>query len=179
MINFQLIMNWLDILLVIFVIAGFFKGYKDGFIRQIVFFFALIAAIYLCSKIAVNVRAYMIQTDWFDEFTANIFSYILAFVMIAGIVTFAGWIIHKMISATPLSLFNHFAGAVFGLIITMLLLSLTLNIVERLDHRSSLISQETKMESRFYFYIRDLVPEIYPIDMFILMEEEKKEEILI
>ena len=172
-------MNWLDIVLIILVVAGFIKGYKDGFIRQVVFFFALIAAIYLCSKIAVNVKIYLTQTDWFPESTVTILSFVLAFIMIAGIVTFAGWIIHKMISATPLSLFNHLAGAAFGLIITLLLLSLTVNIIERLDNRSSLISQETKAGSRFYYSVRDIIPAIYPIDLFILQKEEKKEGIVI
>ena len=172
-------MNWLDIVLVILVIAGFFKGYKDGFIRQIVFFFALIAAIYLCSKVAINVRIFLIQTDWFPESSVTLFSFILAFIMISGIITFAGWIVHKMISATPLGLFNQLAGAAFGLIITILLLSLILNIIEGLDNRSSLISQKTKAESRFYYYVRDIIPEIYPIDLFILQQEEKKEGIVI
>jgi membrane protein required for colicin V production len=172
-------MSWLDIILPVLVVAGFIKGYKDGFIRQIVFFFALIAAIYLCSKVAVTVREYLSRTDWFTEFTVNVLSYILAFIMIVAIITLAGWIIHKMISVTPLSLFNHLAGAAFGLIVTMLLLSLTLNLIEGLDHRSALISQETKAKSRFYYYVRDLIPVIYPVDLFISKEEEKKEGVLI
>lgn len=167
-------MNWLDITLVVLVIAGGIKGYTDGFIRQIVFFFALVAAIHLSSKVAVNVREYVIQTAIFEEPAATIISYILAFVMIAGIVTLAGWIIHKMISATPLSLFNQLAGAAFGLIVTLLILSLTLNIIEGVDHHSALISQKTKAESRFYFYIKNIIPDIYPIDLFILQEEIKK-----
>ena len=169
-------MCWLDIVLVILVAAGFIKGFKDGFIRQIVFFFALIAAIYLCSKVAINMRAFLILKDWFPESTVTLFSYILAFIMISGIITLAGWIIHKMISATPLGLFNKIAGAAFGLIVTMLLLSLTLNIIEVFDDRSSLIPQETKSESRFYYHIRDIIPGIYPIDLFILKEEERKEQ---
>jgi len=167
--------NWLDIVLVVLVVAGFIKGYKDGFIRQIVFFFALIAAIYLCTKVAVNLREYVLQTNWFqDEHSVTIASNILAFIMIAGVITMAGWIIHKMISATPLSLFNHLAGAALGLVGTMLLLSLTLNIIAVLDTRSSLIPQETKAESRFYDYVKDIIPGIYTLDLFISHKNETK-----
>jgi membrane protein required for colicin V production len=122
------------------------------------------------------VREYLIGADWFPESAVTIFSYIFAFIMIAGIITLAGWIIHKMISVTPLSLFNHIAGAVFGLIVTLLLLSLTLTVIEGLDDRSALISEETKTESRFYYVVRDIIPGIYPIDLFIIKKEEKKEE---
>jgi membrane protein required for colicin V production len=167
-------MNWLDIVLICLAIAGFIKGYSDGFIRQIVFFLALIAAIYLCSNIAVNVRDYVIQTGWFTEPVITYISYILAFILIVGIITLAGWIIHKMISVTPLSLLNHLAGAVLGLIITMLFVSLALNIMEGLDRRSTIISPETKAESRFYVYVKDIVPNIYPLDLFIFDKEEEE-----
>jgi membrane protein required for colicin V production len=164
-------MNWLDIVCIVLIIAGFIKGYKDGFIRQVVFFLALIAAIYLCSQVALGTREYVIQAGWFREPVVTLLSYILAFIMIAGIITLAGWIIHKMISVTPLSLLNHLAGSLLGLIVTVLLLSLTLNVVEGLDRRSALISRETKVESQFYFYLKDIVPAIYPIDLFIWNEE--------
>lgn len=164
-------MNWLDIVLIVLVIAGFIKGYSDGFIRQVVFFLALIAAIYLCSQVAMKLREYLISIDLFPENTITIASFILAFIMIAGIIILAGWIIHKMISATPLSLPNHLVGALLGLIVTALLISLTLNVLEGLDRRSALLSQETKAESRFYFYFKDLVHTAYPVDLFIWNEE--------
>ncbi|MDR2233064.1 MAG: CvpA family protein [Tannerella sp.] len=167
-------MNWLDIVLVIIAAAGLFKGYKDGFIRQIVFFLGLIAAIYLCSKVAVKISEYIIQTGWFPIETVGYIAYILAFILILGIVTMLGWIIHKMISATPLSLFNQLAGAVLGLLVTVLLLSLTLNIMEGLDRTSALISRETKVESRFYIYCRDIVPDFFAIEIFNWYENEVK-----
>ena len=166
-------MNWLDIVIVILVVAGVIKGYSDGFIRQIVFFFALIAAIYFCTQVAVNVRGYVIQTGVFPESTIMIVSYILAFLMIAGIIMLAGTLIHKMISVTPLSLLNHLAGATFGLIVTLLFLSLTLNIVEGIDRRASFIPVETKVESRYYFYVKDIIPSIYPVTLFIWEDEEE------
>jgi len=164
-------MNWLDIVLAVLAGAGLIKGYSDGFIRQVVFFFALITAIYLCSKVAVNLREYLLSIDVLPENSVTFLSYILAFIMIAGIITLAGWIMHKMISATPLSLLNHLAGALLGLVVSILLISLTLNVIEGLDRRSAFISRETKAESRFYFYCIELVPAIYPLDLFIGKEE--------
>ena len=167
-------MNWLDIVLAALIVAGCVKGYVDGFIRQIVFFLALIAAIYLCSRVALSLRIYVVNADWFPEPSATIISYILAFTMIAGIITLAGWIIHKMISVTPLSLINQLAGAVLGMIVSILLLSLTLNVMDGLDRRSVLISRETKVESQFYWYVKEIVPAIYPFDFFKWNEEEEE-----
>lgn len=163
-------MNWLDIFFICLAIIGFIKGYSDGFIRQVVTLVALIAAIYFCSKVAVFVREFLLRSEWFPEHSVTIVSYVLAFILIVGIVTIAGGIIHKLMDVTPLNLFNHVAGGAFAVVVTVVLLSLTFNLLEGLDRHSSLISQETKVESRFYLYVKDIVPAIYPADLFIWRE---------
>ncbi|MDO4704261.1 CvpA family protein [Tannerella sp.] len=160
-------MNWLDIVIICLVGAGFLKGWADGFIRQIVALLALLAAIYLCSKVAVFIREYILQTGWFPENSVTIISYVVAFVCILMIVTLVGGWIHKVMEATPLSLANHLAGAVFGTVIALFLVSLTLNLLEGVDRRSVILTQQTKVESRLYDYVKEAVPAIYPADLFV------------
>ena len=160
-------MNWLDIVIIVFLGIGFYKGYSDGFIRQIVALVALLAAIYLCSKVAVFLREYILQTGWFAERSVTLVSYVAAFILILVVVTAAGGIVNKMMNATPLNIVNHLAGGVFGLIITLFILSLTLNFVEGLDKHSFILSQETKVESKLYYHVREIVPTIYPADLFV------------
>lgn len=163
-------MNELDIFFICLAIIGFVKGYSDGFVRQIVTLFALIAAIYFCSKVAVLVREFLLESEWFPDHSVTIASYVLAFILIVGVVMIAGGIIHKLLDVTPLNLLNHVAGGVFAVMATVVLLSLTFNMLEGLDRHSSLISQETKVESQFYLYVKDVVPAIYPADLFIWRE---------
>jgi membrane protein required for colicin V production len=161
-------MNWLDIALVCLAVAGFLKGWRDGFVRQAVSLLAFAAAIYLCSEVAASLREYLAGKEWFSAQTVTMASYILAFLLIAGVVFLAGSLIHKMISVTPLGLFNHLAGSLVGLVITALLLSLSLNLLETMDADSKLIPRETKMESRLYFRFKEFVPAVYPSELFIL-----------
>lgn len=161
-------MNWLDIVLACLVIAGFVKGWRDGFVRQAVSLIAFAAAIYLCSEVAASLREYLAGKEWFSTQTVTMASYILAFLLIAGVIFLAGSVIHKIISVTPLGLFNRLAGSVVGLVITALLLSLSLNLLETMDTDSKLIPLATKMESRLYFHIKEFVPTVYPSELFIL-----------
>lgn len=163
-------MNWLDIVIICLAIIGFIKGYSDGFIRQVVTLVALITAIYFCSKVAVYLREFLLKSEWFPEYSVTVISYILAFVLIVGIVTLAGGIIHKLLDVTPLNLLNHITGGIFAVVATVVLLSLTLNLLEGLDRHSFLISQETKIESRFYLYVKNIVPAVYPADLFVWRE---------
>jgi membrane protein required for colicin V production len=160
-------MNWLDIVFACLAIVGFIKGCADGFVRQIVVFIALIVAIYLCSEVAGYLRGYVLRMGWFPEHGVTVASHVLAFLLICGVILLAGGVIHKMINVTPLSLLNHLAGGIFGLVMTMVLLSLTLNMLEGVDRSSSLIPQDAKVESRLYLHVREFVPAIYPVDLFI------------
>ncbi len=160
-------MNWLDIVIICLVGAGFLKGWADGFIRQIVALLALLAAIYLCAKVAVFIREYILQTGWFPENSVTVVSYVLAFVCILMVVALVGGWVHKVMDATPLSFVNHLAGAVFGAVVALFIVSLTLNLLEGVDRRSVILTQQTKVESRLYDYVKEAVPAIYPADLFV------------
>jgi membrane protein required for colicin V production len=160
-------LNWLDIALLILAGAGLIKGWRDGFVRQAVALTAFAAAIYLCSEVADSIRTCMLQQEWFAEQSVTVVSHLLAFLLIAGLVLLTGWVIHKMISITPLSLPNRIAGSIFGFVTTVFLLSLTLILLETVDPNSRLISLETRIESRFYLHVKAFAPAVYPADLLI------------
>jgi membrane protein required for colicin V production len=159
-------MNWLDIALICLVIIGFIKGYSDGLIRQVVMLIALIVAIYLCSAVAVYIREYIRETDWLPEHGVTVVSYVLAFLLIVGVITFVGNVLHKMMDVTPLSLLNHLAGGASALVFTVLLLSLTFNIIDFSDRHSVLLPQKIKSKSRFYQPVKDVIPLVYIGNLF-------------
>jgi len=163
-------MNWLDIAIICLAVVGFIKGYSDGFIRQVVTLIALIAAIYFCSKVAVSLKDYILQTGWFPEHSITIISYVAAFILIMGVVALVGGIIHDLLDATPLNLLNHVAGGFFAIIATVVILSLTFNLLEELDRYIVIIPREIKIESQLYLYVKNIVPAIYPADLFVWRE---------
>ena len=159
-------MNWLDIVLVCLAGIGFAKGLFDGVIKQVVSLIALMAAIFFCAKAAAWLRGYILASGWFPEEGVTILSYIAGFILILGVVMLAGEIVHRVIGVTPLSILNHLAGGLFGLCLMILFVSLLLNILEAVDRGSVLISREAKIESRFYNSVKEIVPTIYPGNLF-------------
>jgi membrane protein required for colicin V production len=158
-------MNWLDITLLCLAGIGFVKGLFDGVIKQVVSLVALVAGIFFCAKAAAWLKAFIV--GWgLPEQGVTVLSYILGFLMVVGILLLAGEIMHRLIGATPLSVFNHIGGGFFGLLIMILFLSLLLNFMEIVDSGSVLISTESKIESRLYHPIRQIIPTIYPQGLF-------------
>lgn len=164
-------MNWLDIALMCLAAIGFVKGLFDGVIKQVVSLIALVAGIYFCARAAGWVRGYILQTGWFPPEGVTILSYILGFLLIVGLLTLAGEMVHRAVGVTPLSVLNHIAGGFFGLLMVTLFTSLLLNVLESVDRGSVLISRETKIESRLYYSVKEILPNIFPRNLFSVGEE--------
>ena len=163
-------MNWLDITLLCLAGIGFGKGLFDGFIKQVVSLIALVAAIFLCGEAAGWLRGYIVALGWFPEQGVSVLSYVAGFILIMGVLVLAGQIVTKVIDATPLSIIDHLGGGALGLLLVLLFTSLSLNLLDLVDRSGVFISQETKVESRFYEPIQQIVPTIYPHNLFSLGE---------
>ncbi|MDR2119961.1 MAG: CvpA family protein [Tannerella sp.] len=159
-------MNWLDITIICLAAAGFVKGCSDGFVRQIVMLIALVAAIYLCSAVAVYIREYIREAGLMPAHAVTVVSYVLAFLLILCVIALVGHILHKIMDVTPLSLPNHLAGGIFALTFTVLFISLMLNIIAFSDRNSVLIPSEVKSRSRLYLPVKRVVPAIYAGNLF-------------
>ena len=172
-------MHWLDILLLCLAGFGFVKGLFDGVIRQVVSLIALVAAIFCCAQVADWLRGYILELGWFPEYGVTVLSYILGFMLIIGVLKLVGDAMSKLIGVTPLSLLNHLLGGVFGLMFMMFFLSLTLNVLEYIDRGSLLIPLEAKVESKFYTSVKQIVPTIFPSNLFsdIQADEQIKEQV--
>lgn len=158
--------NWLDIVLVCLAGVGLLKGLFDGMIKQVVSLIAFVVAIVFCVKAAGWLEGHLVKLGWFSSESLTIISYILGFVLILGIVLLAGEIVNRAIGATPLSVFNHLGGAALGLVLMLLFLSLSLNILEFVEKKKMIISPEIKVESRFYYPIKEIFPTIWPYKLF-------------
>jgi membrane protein required for colicin V production len=135
-------------------------------IRQVVSLVAFIVAIYLCREVAGSLSGFLSKLDWFPINYVGFTSYFIGFVLIVSVVVLAGNIVHRLISATPLSLFNHLIGGILGIVFMLFFISLIFNGLELLDKNSSLLSQEVKVESRFYYTIKNIIPSLLPGNLF-------------
>ena len=163
-------MNWLDIVLLVLVVVGFAKGLFDGVIKQVVSLIALVVAIFFCGKVAAWLKGYIMALGWFPEEGTTIFSYVAGFLLIVGVFILAGEIVTRIIGATPLSVINHLCGGLFGLLVILVFTSLLLNMLEFVDKGSVLLPRQAKVESRFYYSVRQIVPTIFPSNMFSIRE---------
>jgi len=160
-------MNWLDIAIIVCVIIGVVHGLVTGFIKQVIFLVSLIAAILLSGAIA-NVARQWVQTHfsnepaWFSPNIQNVVYYALAFLIIIILFSIAAKLVDKIINHTPAGIINKLFGAIFGVCIWTLCLSITLNFIAVFDAQSQVIPKPVKENSIFYEKMKMIFPTVFP-----------------
>lgn len=156
------IMNWLDIALLIFLLIGFWKGYLNGFFVELTSLIALVAAIYGSIHFSNYAGDWLMsQTDW-DDSTITIVSFIITFVVIILVITYAGKLVTKLVKTVQLSFLNKIAGAAFGLVKLAFIASVLLMFINSAAGEIEIIEPEVKDESLVYPYVEPVAPYLLP-----------------
>jgi membrane protein required for colicin V production len=69
----------------------------------------------------------------------------------------------KVVNAASLGFVNRLFGIVFGLLKSVLIMSVLFTVLNAIDVRRSFLPKETIEQSRFYNPISDIAPAIFPI----------------
>lgn len=143
-------MNLLDGIITIAAALGAFWGFRNGIIKAFLGFVAIGAAVWAGFKFSGLLEktvsdSNLVSEEWIP-FASIIFTVILVYLVIKLIAR----IFTGLVKAVGLGLFNRLGGAVFGIMINMLLLSAILS------YLIPFMSPETATESNFFPLLSEL-----------------------
>lgn len=156
-------MGLIDIVILIIIGTGAFKGFLKGFIHQLAAIAGLIAGFLAARALyyiaAEKLAAYIPDTSMT---TLRIIAFItiwiivpLSFSLIASFFTRAA----EMLSLGTL---NRFLGFLLGAAKWVLIVGLLINVLDYLDTESKLIKQTKKEESMLYYPIKNIISSFFP-----------------
>lgn len=155
-------MNWLDLFVLILLVIALVKGYRKGFIMQLVSLAVVILAAVFGGKFAATILPEINRlTDISPDF-AKVLSFIIAFGLIAVVSSIIGRLIQKFVDIIFLSFLNRLLGSLIAAGTLMAVLSIILNLILILDKGENLITKEIKQESFFFKRVEAVVPAIVP-----------------
>lgn len=149
-------MNFIDILFLIPIGYGVYKGFKNGFIIEICTLLALLVGIYAGIHFSDG-TAKLLKTSWniHSEYLPVI-SFTLTFLVVGAIVFFGGKMLEKVVDVAHLTPLNKFLGVLFGLIKVIYLLSVFTVLLESYDEKGDFIKEETKTDSMLYEPVKNI-----------------------
>lgn len=155
-------MNYLDIILVIPLLWGLYKGVSKGIIKELASLVALIIGIYGAVHFADSIQPYIKNSLSIESSFLPILSFAITFIGIVLVVRVIGFIVDKIIKLVALGFISRVLGGVFGVLKTAFIISALLLIVNSFDYYLNLIPLEQKNASVLYRPLSNMIPSITP-----------------
>jgi len=160
-------MNYIiDIIILLCLGWGAYKGFRKGFIIQSFVILALTLAIWGGFAFAGRLEPFMQNHLKMNELVCSIVSFILVFVLIIILVYTSGYLVSKVADAATLGLINRLAGAAFGIFANALILSVIILLFNRVNDKKDFIKHETLEKTYLYDPVGKVAPAIFPEKFF-------------
>lgn len=155
-------MNYIDIIIIIIIILSAFGGYKNGLITELASLAALILGIWGAIHFSDITTGLLIKYFDLKSEHLNIISFGVTFIVIVILVHIVGNVVNNMVDSGMLGVTNKLGGMVFGILRSILFLSIVLMVFDRIDKDVEILSEDVKSKSRMYEPIRNVAPSIFP-----------------
>lgn len=143
-------MNYFDIIIIIPLIWGGYKGFKKGFIIEIASFIALGLGIWGGMRFSSISAKYLSDAFEISEKVMPLISFAVTFIAIVIVVFMLAKMLQKLITMVALGLINRAAGALFGMLKFGLIMSVLINFTNIVNNQISFIDPEMKTSSILY-----------------------------
>ena len=155
-------MGVIDIFLGALILFGLVRGFMKGLFVEVASLVALVAGVYGAIHFS-NFAAEFLQTrtDW-NEKTINITAFAITFVIIVLAIGLAGKALTKLANFAALGIINKLAGGVFGALKIALILSVVLNVFDKMNSTITFVDKENINDTVLYRPVKSLVPMIFP-----------------
>lgn len=142
--------NYVDILILVPLLYGAYKGFTSGLIVEVSTLFALIFGVLFSMKFAHVTERFLLE---FIEIPAS-YSYYVAFAVtflaVVLVIHLLGKLLTRLLEIISLGLFNRLFGVLFGMLKSALVVCVVLFILDAVDRKYEIIPAETKSGSMLY-----------------------------
>lgn len=150
-------LNWVDLLIVAVLAAGFISGMVKGVIKQAFSLGGLAAGLVVGMLLYEPAADLLLQKVKMSETAACITAFIVILLMVPLLFTFAGELLSKLIKVIKLGFVDRLLGGVFGLVKYLLIMGLVLQLLDYTGLTGMILKEESdKTQSRFYQPVREL-----------------------
>ncbi len=154
-------MNYIDIILGIFLLWGAIKGFKNGLIIETASLVALFLGIYGALRFSYYTSDLLVDKFHLTTQYLYIISFIITFVVIVILVHWLAKVLDKLIKAIAMGFINRLTGVLFGIIKVAFILSLLLLLINSLDRKAHFLPQDEVNKSVLYQPVSRFAPALF------------------
>ena len=155
-------MNYFDLILVLPIIYGVYKGFRRGLVLEFTSLLALVLGIYGASIFSKMTFEYL--SNWLDIESSylSVASYAITFISIVIIVSLGGKLLTLLLKMVALGFLNRIMGSLFGGLKSVLLISIFLIFFDKFVKPFGFVKPDLLNDSVFYEPMVKYTLDIYP-----------------
>lgn len=155
-------MSFLDIVLGSLLVIGLFKGIKNGLFVELASLISLILGIFIAIKFSTLVKVFFSGFVHWNPKTIQIVAFITTFLAVVVGISLLAKFLTSVANFAQLGILNKLGGGFFRLIKTIVIMSVFLNLFEKINFNNTFAKKETLDNSIFYRPIQKTAGFIYP-----------------
>lgn len=157
-------MNYLDIIILVPLIWGIYKGFNRGLVVEVASLAALVLGVWCAlhfSEFTAKILINNVGLEISESYLSPI-SFAVTFLVVAIAIVAVSRLIDKLLSAISLGGINKLFGAVFGGAKVFLIMAILVFFVNGIDKRANFIQEDKKNESLLYLPLIDFIEQMLP-----------------
>lgn len=155
-------MHLFDIILGIFLVYGFIKGFRNGLFCELASLISLLAGIYFAIKFSFLMQGVLVKFVHWNPKTIQITAFLLTFLIVVLVVTLLAKVMTGMANFAFLGFLNSLGGGFVHVLKSVLILSVFFALFEKVNFDFTFAKKETLDNSIFYRPIQKTAGFIYP-----------------
>ena len=155
-------MSLLDIVLGVLLAISIFKGIRNGLFVELASLISLILGIYVAIKFSFIAKVMLSGFVHWNPKTIQIVAFIITFLIVVIGISVMEKVFTSVANFAQLGVINKLGGGFFRLLKTILVISIFLNLFEKINFNNTFAKKETLDNSLFYRPIQKTAGFIYP-----------------
>ena len=155
-------MNLLDAFVAIWLCLGLIKGFRNGFFVELASLISILLGIYLAIRFSFVTKSYLEKEVSWDAKTIQVVAFAITFIIVIIVVSSLARAFTSIANFASLGFMNNFFGAFLGLLRTILVVSVLLNLFQKINFENCFLSKEMKEKSTLYPMVQEVSKNIYP-----------------
>jgi membrane protein required for colicin V production len=155
-------MEIIDLIILIPLIYGAWRGFKKGFIMELFTLLALLVGLYAAFHFSDKITAFIVGKTQENPGYLPAISFLLMFLAVGAMVYFGGKALEQVLKIAQLSMLNKGIGSLIGLLKWGYLVGCVLVFFQSIDHEEKIIPKKEKENAILYPAVKGLVSYTIP-----------------
>ncbi len=155
-------MELMDVFLSVLLIYGFVRGVRNGFFVELASFVSILLGIYIAIKCSSLSKIFLENHVSWNPKNIQIIAFVLTFFVVITAVSALASFFTSIANYISLGIFNTVLGGLFGILKTILILSVVLNLYQKINAYIHFTDKKTFDKSLLYNPTQKVSKIIYP-----------------